>query len=53
MIDAAQDALATLFSWPNILLPVLGTVLGLIVGAMPGGRRRSAWSRLATCGGLK
>lgn len=36
MIDAAQDALATLFSWPNILLPVLGTVLGLIVGAMPG-----------------
>ena len=36
MIDAFQDALGTLFTWPNMLLPVLGTVLGLIVGAMPG-----------------
>lgn len=36
MIDAIQDALGTLFTWPNVLLPLLGTVLGLIVGAMPG-----------------
>ena len=36
MIEAIQEALETLFTWPNILIPVLGTLLGLIVGAMPG-----------------
>jgi putative tricarboxylic transport membrane protein len=36
MIDGMLEAFATLFTWPNMLLPVLGTVLGLIVGAMPG-----------------
>ncbi|MQA03424.1 MAG: tricarboxylic transporter [Streptosporangiales bacterium] len=36
MIEAIQSALETLLSWPNILIPLLGTVLGLVVGAMPG-----------------
>lgn len=36
MIAAVQSALDTLFTWPNFLIPLLGTLLGLVVGAMPG-----------------
>ncbi|MGH8869816.1 MAG: tripartite tricarboxylate transporter permease [Actinomycetes bacterium] len=36
MLDSALDALTVVFSWPNILLPVAGTLIGLFVGALPG-----------------
>ncbi|MQA77653.1 MAG: tricarboxylic transporter [Streptosporangiales bacterium] len=36
MLEGFLSALDTLVSWPNILLPLLGTVIGLVVGAMPG-----------------
>ncbi len=36
MIQGMQDALTTLFTGSNFLLPLLGTVLGLLIGAMPG-----------------
>ncbi len=36
ILQAAWDGFAVVFSWPNILYPVLGTVLAMGVAMMPG-----------------
>lgn len=36
MLEAAGSALEVIFTWPNILIPLLGTFVGLLVGILPG-----------------
>src|SRR5215213_10294939 len=36
MFDAALQGLALVFSWPNILYPVVGTLLAMVVSFLPG-----------------
>ena len=36
MLDAALQGLALVFSWPNILYPVIGTLLAMVVSFLPG-----------------
>lgn len=36
MLEAAIEAATIIFSWPTILFVVLGTLLGLLFGALPG-----------------
>ena len=34
--SAAWEGLALVFSWPNILYPIVGTILAMIVSLLPG-----------------
>jgi TctA family transporter len=36
LLQAAWEGLRLVFSWPNILYPILGTVLAMLVSIMPG-----------------
>jgi putative tricarboxylic transport membrane protein len=36
MLDAALQGLALVFAWPNILYPVIGTLLAMVVSFLPG-----------------
>ena len=36
MYEAALAALGTLFSWPYILVPVVGTLMSMLVAGLPG-----------------
>lgn len=36
ILQAAQEGLALVFSWPNVCYPIVGTLLSMLVAVMPG-----------------